>query len=415
MTEKVLDYDRAIVPQETGWWCGPASTQVVLNSLGIKSDEPTLAREIGTHRGGTDYIGLIVPILEKYSGIKFRSREMPTDPATDKQKEQLWSDLVSSINAGYGVIVNIVAPVENYPRGVKGSKSPYYSGGTVYHYMTVMGYDDTPGARCVWIVDSGFQPQGYWITFDQLATLIPPKGYAYGPGTPPSPAPPQPAPPARSGLTAETLARAMGDQLPLGRYAELLPAFADAMIAADITNIKRAAMWCAQLGHESEGLRWMEEQNWSGGKKTDAQYFAMYEGRADIGNVRQGDGLRFKGRGPIQVTGRANYTALSQWAHRQGRVPSPTFFADNPEALSGIQYGFLGAAWYWTVARAQLNALSDAGNLDAVTLLINGGKNGLDDRRRRYERCLKLGDALLVGGDDDPAIWDEIAAALGLD
>ena len=50
---------------------------------------------------------------------------------------------------------------------------------TVYHYVAAMGYDDPPGAWAVWIADSGFWPFGYWCGFDQVATLIPPKGYTY--------------------------------------------------------------------------------------------------------------------------------------------------------------------------------------------------------------------------------------------
>lgn len=182
MTERVLPYDRAIVPQETYYWCGPASTQVVLNSKGVHVTEAQLAREIGTHTGGTDYIGLISPVLRRYSGVGYFDVQMPSDPPNESQVERLWRDIVGSINGGHGVIANIVAPVQNYPRGVKGSISPFYTGGTVYHYVALMGYDDTPGARAVWVADSGFRPYGYWISFEQLATLIPPKGYSAAPG-----------------------------------------------------------------------------------------------------------------------------------------------------------------------------------------------------------------------------------------
>ncbi|WP_280485346.1 C39 family peptidase [Nocardia cyriacigeorgica] len=176
--EYVLPYDRGIVPQETYYWCGPASTQVVLNSRGVNVDESTLAREIGTHTGGTDYVGLITPILNKYLGGGYEPVYIQNDPASRSQKEKLWRDIVASINGGFGVVANIVAPVSNYPRGVKGSVSPSYSGGTVYHYVAIMGYDDTPDSRAVWVADSGFAPYGYWCSFDQMATLIPPKGYA---------------------------------------------------------------------------------------------------------------------------------------------------------------------------------------------------------------------------------------------
>ena len=169
--------------------------------------------------------------------------------------------------------------------------------------------------------------------------------------------------------------------------------FTAAMVQAGCTSVNRAAMWCAQLGHESAGLVYMEEIA-SG---------AAYEGRRDLGNVRAGDGRRFKGRGPIQVTGRANYTAVSKWAHAQGYVPSPTYFVDNPPALASDRYGFLGPVWYWTVARSQINPLCDKGDVRAVTKLINGGVNGLTDRINRWNRCLRLGNAILPTTAHAPA------------
>ncbi|WP_324192986.1 C39 family peptidase [Nocardia transvalensis] len=174
--EHILPYDRNTVPQETGYWCGPASTQIVLNSRGIDVPEAQLAAEIGTTWNGTDYVGLITPVLNRYTGGGYVERYMPNDPPGADETEQLWHDIVASINAGYGVVANIVAPPDNYPRGVKGSISPAYAGGTVYHYVAIMGFDDTAD-RAVWIADSGFRPFGYWCSFDQIASLIPPKGY----------------------------------------------------------------------------------------------------------------------------------------------------------------------------------------------------------------------------------------------
>lgn len=180
MTEIVLDYDRTIAPQERYYWCGPASTQMILNSRGIVRNEIDLANEIGTTTRGTDYVGLIEVVLDRYlPDAHYTSVYLERDPATEAQREGLWQHIVRSINAGYGVSCNIVAPPTNYPRGVKGSPDPAYGGhGTVYHYVAAMGYSDV-GGRFVWIADSGFRPFGYWIAFDQLATLIPPKGYAF--------------------------------------------------------------------------------------------------------------------------------------------------------------------------------------------------------------------------------------------
>ncbi|MGW5147513.1 C39 family peptidase [Rhodococcus koreensis] len=177
--EKVLPYDRAIAPQERFYWCGPASTQMILNSRGIIMAEADLANLIGTTENGTDHIGMITPVLNRFLGAQYVVTEMRDDPPTPLQVDRLWQDIRSSIDAGFGVSVNIVAPPSNYPRGVKGSVSPAYSGGTVYHYVAVMGYDDAEEA--VWVADSGFRPFGYWCSLAQLSSLIPPKGYAANP------------------------------------------------------------------------------------------------------------------------------------------------------------------------------------------------------------------------------------------
>lgn len=203
--------------------------------------------------------------------------------------------------------------------------------------------------------------------------------------------------PASTGNAAQILSDAMGGRLTLDRYTQLLPAVSTSLRACECTNVNRIAMWAAQIGHESGGLFYTEEIA-SG---------AAYEGRADLGNTQPGDGVRFKGRSWIQITGRSNYTRLSQWAFDKGYVPTPTYFVDNPAALASDQYAGLGAAWYWVVARPDINALSDARDLVTVTQRINGGQNGIDDRSARYNRALAAGDQLLTlttgttTGDDD--------------
>lgn len=189
-------------------------------------------------------------------------------------------------------------------------------------------------------------------------------------------------------MDAQTLSKAMGGALPLARYEALLPAFNAAMVAAGITTPLRAAHWCSQLGHESGGLRWMEEIA-SG---------AAYEGRTDLGNTVPGYGVKYKGRGPIQITGFGHYQNVSKWAYDKGLVPTATFFVDNPAQLASDKYGFIGPVWYWTVARPQLNALCDADDVVGVTKAINGGTNGLADRKARLATCKALGSALLPNG-----------------
>lgn len=179
--EKVLDYSRDQIAQDTVYYCGPASSQTVIKSAtGRFLTENELASQLGTTTNGTDYIGQFPSVLNRHMPeAKYVHVDMPNDPPTHAQKEKLWADIVSSINAGYGVVANIVAPPSNYPRAVAPSTiSPSYAGGTVYHYIALMGYSDGGGRR-VWVADSGFYPFGYWIGFDQLATLIPPKGYAF--------------------------------------------------------------------------------------------------------------------------------------------------------------------------------------------------------------------------------------------
>lgn len=225
VAEKVLPYDRGIVGQETGWWCGPAATQIVLNSRGIKLQEQWIAGQIeqienpgrGDDRDGTDYVGLIEKFLDgQVPDARYTSVYMPNDPPTRAQRDKLWADLKKSIDAGYGVVANFVAPPGNYPRGVKGSVSPRYGGGTVYHYVAAMGYDDNPANRAVWIADSGFQPQGYWISFDQFATLIPPKGYCFADVTPVAPPPvPKPDPIAELNAKVDKLTVALTTLLGL--------------------------------------------------------------------------------------------------------------------------------------------------------------------------------------------------------
>lgn len=187
-------------------------------------------------------------------------------------------------------------------------------------------------------------------------------------------------------MDAQTLATAMGCTPSVAqRY---VADFNVALRQANCTTVPRASMFCAQIGHESVGLRYMEEIA-SG---------AAYEGRRDLGNVYPGDGRRFKGRGPIQLTGRHNYGRFGQWAKSRGLVSDANYFVTNPTVVATSKWGFLAASWYWTVARPQINSLCDKGDIVGVTRAINGGTNGLADRVARWARCRALGAALLPSG-----------------
>ena len=189
-------------------------------------------------------------------------------------------------------------------------------------------------------------------------------------------------------MDAATLSKAMGGNLPLSRYQALLPEMNRAMRAAGVTTQLRAAHWLSQLGHECLGLSALTE--FASGE--------AYNGRLDLGNTQPGDGPRFRGRGAIMVTGRVHYTNLSKWAHGKGLVPTATYFVDNPEMLASDRYYCIGAEWYWTVARPQMNSLCDRDDFLGVTKAINGGTRGFEDRRSRLARCKSLGASILPSG-----------------
>jgi putative chitinase len=123
----------------------------------------------------------------------------------------------------------------------------------------------------------------------------------------------------------------------------------------------RAAHFIAQIGHETASFLYMEE----------IADGSAYEGRADLGNTQSGDGRRFKGRGLIQLTGRANYTAYSKDCGID-YVGNPTAIASDPFACVDV------ACWYWN--KRKINQLADKDDVKAVTKAVNGGFNGLDDR-----------------------------------
>jgi predicted chitinase len=163
-----------------------------------------------------------------------------------------------------------------------------------------------------------------------------------------------------------------------------LPLMEAAMRENDVTNEMRARMWLAQVGHESGSLVYFEELA-SG---------AAYEGRTDLGNTQPGDGKKYKGRGPIQVTGRSNYTNAGNGL----RLP----LVDKPEMAADPTHAFRVSGWWWKANG--LNPISDTGDVVAATKRINGGTNGLSDRQSRYELARKQGSKVIVsGGSTAPA------------
>ncbi len=151
-------------------------------------------------------------------------------------------------------------------------------------------------------------------------------------------------------------------------------ALSPAMSAGGLTAPPlRACAFLAQIAHETGGFRHLRELG-------DARYLARYDGRADLGNTRPGDGARYRGRGYIMLTGRYNYRAAAE------ALDLPLLM--EPERLETPPVAARAAVWWWN-ARG-LNRLADAGppRFAVLTRAINGGLNGLADRRARYNDLL---------------------------
>lgn len=185
-----------------------------------------------------------------------------------------------------------------------------------------------------------------------------------------TPPPPQSQKP--TGLSAQIIAVATG--ATVARAIEYLVHLEAAMADFDINTPLRKAMFLAQIGHESGGLRYTSEI-WG---PTPAQ--RRYEGRADLGNIRPGDGSFFRGRGFIQITGRANHKSISD--------ALGVDFLANPEWLAMPEWAAPSAAWWWK--KNGLNELADTGSVERCTRRINGGLNGLADRQARYAKALAV-------------------------
>lgn len=156
-----------------------------------------------------------------------------------------------------------------------------------------------------------------------------------------------------------------------GRRADLfLPYLNAAMDEFEINTTKRRGSFLAQVAHETMQLTFTREIA-SG---------VRYEGRKDLGNTQPGDGVRFRGRGLIQVTGRANYTACM--------MALDIDCVDHPELLELPEHAARSAGWFWKTHG--LNELADTGDQVKVTRRVNGGVNGLADRLAFFETAERV-------------------------
>lgn len=198
-------------------------------------------------------------------------------------------------------------------------------------------------------------------------------------------------------ITDQTL-RDIMPNLPAAKREIYLPFINEAMSEFEISTYLRAAAFLAQLAHESAELRYFQELA-SG---------AAYEGRADLGNTHPGDGRKYKGHGPIQITGRANHKACGDALGLD--------LINNPMLITLPDHAFRSAGWFWDTRH--LNSLADQRKFKEITRRINGGYNGLADRQKYYDRALRaipedldMSSGVVVNvmpddehGDVDPAI-----------
>ena len=133
----------------------------------------------------------------------------------------------------------------------------------------------------------------------------------------------------------------------------------------NITTPNRIRHFLSQTAHESGGGKWKKELS-------DGKYL---EGRTDLGNFNEGDGPRYKGAGYIQLTGRYNYQKFADYIKDQDVMNGYEYVAQN--------YPFTSAGYWWE--SNGMNELCDTNpTVEQVTLRVNGGYNGLEDRKHYY-------------------------------
>ncbi|MBD2177409.1 glycoside hydrolase family 19 protein [Pseudanabaena sp. FACHB-1998] len=177
-------------------------------------------------------------------------------------------------------------------------------------------------------------------------------------------------PPTTSDLITREQLFAIAPIADRDRLSQLLPHLNTSMQRYEINTPLRKAHFLSQTAHESDGFNTNEE--YASG--------AAYEGRRDLGNTKSGDGVRFKGRGLIQVTGRSNYAECGQ--------ALGVDLINNPQRLGDFELACLSAGWYWDTRN--LNAYADQDDVLRITRIINGGLNGLEDRQAYLARAKRV-------------------------
>jgi putative chitinase len=172
--------------------------------------------------------------------------------------------------------------------------------------------------------------------------------------------------------------KAIMPNMPSARRALFLPALNRTLQTYTIHNRLRVAAFLGQLAHESGEFRFMEEI-W-GPTAQQLRYEPPSTLATRLGNTQPGDGKRYKGRGPIQVTGRANYK-------RYGDLLGLNLVGQ-PELVASPGVGLSAAGMFWRTNG--LNALAELQDYREITRRINGGFNGWEERLRYYELAKRV-------------------------
>lgn len=176
-------------------------------------------------------------------------------------------------------------------------------------------------------------------------------------------------------VTREQLVQIIKDGSRVDRFLHYINQWADTF---HIDTPLRMAHFLAQVLHETNGLKQLREV----GKPS---YFSKYDKgnlAKNLGNIQKGDGFKYKGRGFLMLTGRANYQAYQNSGYCRGDI------MNSPELLESPNGSVKSGMWYWW--KKGLNTLADEDDLLKVTKKVNGGTNGWDSRKSWLSICKKV-------------------------
>jgi len=303
---------------------------------------------------------------EPYEGI-FAAADLPTwrKQAGNRLFVQI-TGLKGNISANDGLVDDLVRSISQLPARPSGRK-PYEG---LFPGLTIGTARNQAAERVKQLVtnlEDDFNPKD--VLVDNLIRAVnklparPPKQEPYE-GLFSSPSSPT------SNLISLAQLEAIAPFSSQSRLTQLVPFINQALNAYKINTPLRIVHFIAQIAHESDAFNTNEE--YASG--------ADYEGRGDLGNTQPGDGRRFKGRGLIQVTGRANY--------RDCGKALGVDLINNPKRLADFDLAARSAGWFWN--REGLNEFADRDDVTQITRIINGGYNGLDDRKAYLSRAKRV-------------------------